>query len=124
VQREVLDQIVRLREEYGFAIVFTTHDLALLLEISDSVAVMRRGRLVEYGPAMDVYRDASTRTRRICCPLSPTWGASHEHHHQHRAANRTGAIRPRPGGAAPRQGIPRRRTCRSAATPADHARGR
>ena len=57
VQREVLDQIVRLREEYGFAIVFTTHDLALLLEISDSVAVMRRGRLVEYGPAMDVYRD-------------------------------------------------------------------
>ncbi|NMA78351.1 MAG: peptide ABC transporter ATP-binding protein, partial [Actinomycetales bacterium] len=58
VQREVLDQIVRLREEYGFAIVFTTHDLALLLEISDSVAVMRRGRLVEYGPAMDVYRDA------------------------------------------------------------------
>src|SRR5699024_2420773 len=27
VQREVLDQIVRLREEYGFAIVFTTHDL-------------------------------------------------------------------------------------------------
>lgn len=58
VQREVLDQIVQLREEYGFAIVFTTHDLALLLEISDSVAVMRRGRLVEYGPAMDIYHDA------------------------------------------------------------------
>src|SRR5690625_1292632 len=58
VQRDVLDQIVRLREDYGFAIVFTTHDLALLLELSDSIAVMRRGRLVEYGPAMDVYRDA------------------------------------------------------------------
>lgn len=58
VQRDVLDQIVRLREQYGFAIVFTTHDLALLLEISDSVAVMRRGRLVEYGPAVDIYRDA------------------------------------------------------------------
>nr|WP_245354793.1 dipeptide/oligopeptide/nickel ABC transporter permease/ATP-binding protein [Brachybacterium sacelli] len=57
VQRDVLDQIVRLREEYGFAIVFTTHDLALLLEISDSVAVMRHGRLVEYGPAVDLYRD-------------------------------------------------------------------
>jgi ABC-type dipeptide/oligopeptide/nickel transport system ATPase component len=42
VQRDVLDQIVRLREEYGFAIVFTTHDLALL---------------VEYGPADRVYRD-------------------------------------------------------------------
>jgi peptide/nickel transport system permease protein len=58
VQREVLDQIVRLREEYGFAIVFTTHDLALLLEISDSIAVMRRGHLVEYGPAAEIYRDA------------------------------------------------------------------
>jgi len=57
VQREVLDQIVRLREEYGFAIVFTTHDLALLLEISDSIAVMRHGRLVEYGPAVETYRD-------------------------------------------------------------------
>ncbi|WP_114855909.1 dipeptide/oligopeptide/nickel ABC transporter permease/ATP-binding protein [Brachybacterium sp. YJGR34] len=57
VQRDVLDQIVRLREEYGFAIVFTTHDLALLLEISDSVAVMRRGHLVEYGPARDLYRE-------------------------------------------------------------------
>ena len=56
VQRDVLDQVVRLREEYGFAIVFTTHDLALLLEISDRIAVMRHGRLVEYGPAMDVYR--------------------------------------------------------------------
>jgi peptide/nickel transport system permease protein len=58
VQREVLDQIVRLREQYGFAIVFTTHDLALLLEISDSIAVMRRGHLVEYGPAAEIYRDA------------------------------------------------------------------
>lgn len=57
IQREVLDQIVRLRDEYGFAIVFTTHDLALLLEVSDSIAVMRRGQLVEYGPALDIYRD-------------------------------------------------------------------
>lgn len=57
VQRDVLDQIMRLRDEYGFAIVFTTHDLALLLEISDSIAVMRHGELVEYGPAVDIYRD-------------------------------------------------------------------
>ncbi|WP_174257874.1 dipeptide/oligopeptide/nickel ABC transporter permease/ATP-binding protein [Phytoactinopolyspora alkaliphila] len=56
VQREVLDQIMSLRDEFGFAIIFTTHDLALLLEIADSVAVMRSGRLVEYGPALDVYR--------------------------------------------------------------------
>ena len=56
-QREVLEQIMALRDEYGFAIIFTTHDLSLLLELSDSVAVMRLGRLVEYGPALDVYTE-------------------------------------------------------------------
>jgi peptide/nickel transport system permease protein len=55
IQREVLEQIMSLRDEYGFAIVFTTHDLSLLLEIADSIAVMRSGRLVEYGSALDVY---------------------------------------------------------------------
>lgn len=58
IQREVLDQIMNLRDEFGFAIVFTTHDLSLLLEISDSIAVMRNGRLVEYGSALDVYQHA------------------------------------------------------------------
>ncbi|ACQ79659.1 ABC transporter related [Beutenbergia cavernae DSM 12333] len=57
VQREVIEQIMALRDEYGFAIIFTTHDLALLLEISDSIAVMLSGRLVEYGSSADVYRE-------------------------------------------------------------------
>lgn len=57
VQREVLEQVMKLREEYGFAIIFTTHDLSLLLEISDTIAVMQTGELVEYGPAEEVYRD-------------------------------------------------------------------
>ncbi|GAB3747503.1 dipeptide/oligopeptide/nickel ABC transporter permease/ATP-binding protein [Microlunatus parietis] len=57
VQREVLDQIMALRDEFGFAIIFTTHDLALLLEISDSIAIMRAGRLVEYGPSVEVYAE-------------------------------------------------------------------
>ncbi|HLT61997.1 MAG TPA: dipeptide/oligopeptide/nickel ABC transporter permease/ATP-binding protein [Microlunatus sp.] len=57
VQREVLDQIMALRDEFGFAIIFTTHDLALLLEISDSIAIMQAGRLVEYGPSDEVYTE-------------------------------------------------------------------
>ena len=78
VQRDVLDQVVRLREEYGFAIVFTTHDLALLLEISDSIAVMRHGRLVEYGPAMDVwspqhpYQDAAVPLENLGSRMTTT----------------------------------------------------
>lgn len=57
VQREVLEQVLELREQFGFAIIFTTHDLALLLEMCDSIAIMRRGVLVEYGSSTDVYQD-------------------------------------------------------------------
>ena len=51
VQREILDEIARLREELGFSIIFITHDLSLLLETSDRLAVMYAGRIVEHGPS-------------------------------------------------------------------------
>jgi peptide/nickel transport system ATP-binding protein len=54
VQREILDEIQRLREELGFSIVFITHDLSLLLEISDRLAVMYAGRIVEHAPATEL----------------------------------------------------------------------
>jgi peptide/nickel transport system ATP-binding protein len=47
VQRNILEEIDRLRSEFGFAVLFITHDLGLLLEISDRVGVMLSGRLVE-----------------------------------------------------------------------------
>lgn len=55
VQREILREITRLRAELGFAVIFITHDLPLLLEISDRIAVMREGEIVELGQALDVY---------------------------------------------------------------------
>ena len=51
VQREILDEVERLREQLGFSVVFITHDLSLLLEISDRLAVMYAGEFVEYAPA-------------------------------------------------------------------------
>ena len=56
VQREILREITRLRDELGFAVIFITHDLPLLLEISDRIAVMRAGRIVEMGDAGELYR--------------------------------------------------------------------
>ena len=50
VQREILDEIERLRESLGFSVIFITHDLSLLLEISDRLAVMYAGQIVEYAP--------------------------------------------------------------------------
>ncbi|WP_019853926.1 ABC transporter ATP-binding protein [Actinopolyspora mortivallis] len=49
VQREILAEITRLRAELGFAVVFITHDMSLLLEISDRIAIMYAGRVVEEG---------------------------------------------------------------------------
>jgi peptide/nickel transport system ATP-binding protein len=51
VQREILDEMERLRTELGFSVVFITHDLSLLLEISDRLAVMYAGEIVEYAPS-------------------------------------------------------------------------
>jgi peptide/nickel transport system ATP-binding protein len=51
VQQEILDEIHRLRDEIGFSIIFITHDLSLLLDISDRLAVMYAGEIVEYGPS-------------------------------------------------------------------------
>jgi peptide/nickel transport system ATP-binding protein len=51
MQRQILDQILDLQEELGFAVVFVTHDLSLLLEMADTIAIMYAGRLVEVAPA-------------------------------------------------------------------------
>jgi len=55
VQREILDEVTRLREELGFAVLFITHDLPLLLEISDRIAVMKAGEIVELNTAYDLF---------------------------------------------------------------------
>jgi peptide/nickel transport system ATP-binding protein len=58
VQREILREIVRLRDELDFAVVFITHDLPLLLEITDRIAVMLAGEIVELDTADRLYREA------------------------------------------------------------------
>jgi peptide/nickel transport system ATP-binding protein len=54
-QREILEELKDLRDQFGFAILFITHDLSLLIEIADSIAVMYAGRLVERAPASALF---------------------------------------------------------------------
>jgi peptide/nickel transport system ATP-binding protein len=49
---------VELRERLGFSVLFITHDLSLLVEFSDRIAIMYGGRIVEQAPAAELYRDA------------------------------------------------------------------
>lgn len=53
-QQLVLEQIMELRDEIGFALIFITHDLPLLLDWGDRIAVMYAGRLVELGPHQQI----------------------------------------------------------------------
>ncbi|MFE5047002.1 ABC transporter ATP-binding protein [Streptomyces sp. NPDC056637] len=55
MQRQILRQISRLKRELGFSVVFITHDLSLLIEIADRIAVMYAGKVVETGPARQLY---------------------------------------------------------------------
>lgn len=55
MQRQILTQILQLQATLGFAIVFVTHDLSLLLEISDRIAIMYGGRIVEVGMPEQLY---------------------------------------------------------------------
>ena len=55
VQREIIEEISELRRDKGFSVIFITHDLPMLLEITDKIAVMKDGVIVEQGVSEDVY---------------------------------------------------------------------
>jgi oligopeptide/dipeptide ABC transporter ATP-binding protein len=54
-QREILEELIGLRDRLGFAALFITHDLSLLVEIADEIAVMYAGRLMERAPAASLF---------------------------------------------------------------------
>ena len=55
-QREILSELAVLRDRLGFAVLFITHDLSLLIEIADSIAIMYGGRIVERARATALFR--------------------------------------------------------------------
>ncbi|MBC9824176.1 ABC transporter ATP-binding protein [Terrabacter sp. MAHUQ-38] len=55
VQQEIMAQIQRLQRERGFSVLFITHDMSLMVELSDRIAVMYAGRVVELGAAGRVF---------------------------------------------------------------------
>ncbi len=55
-QARILDEIDRLRRERSLAMVYVSHDLAVVGQIADRIAVMYAGRIVEEGPALSVLR--------------------------------------------------------------------
>jgi peptide/nickel transport system ATP-binding protein len=55
VQKEIMEQIVDLKDRLGFTILFITHDLSLLVEFSTRIAIMYAGEIVELASARDLF---------------------------------------------------------------------
>jgi peptide/nickel transport system ATP-binding protein len=72
VQGAVLNLLRRLQRELGFAMLFISHDLAVVRYLSDQVAVLDAGRLAECGPTAPVLADPEHETTRTLMASIPT----------------------------------------------------
>ncbi len=57
VQRVILQALKDIREQLGLALLYVTHDMAVLAELADRVGIMYAGLMVEIGPAVSVFKD-------------------------------------------------------------------
>ena len=55
VQAQILDLVMQMQAEFGMAILFISHNLAVVSEVADDVAVMYAGRIVELAPAAEIF---------------------------------------------------------------------
>jgi oligopeptide transport system ATP-binding protein len=72
IQAQILDLLKDLQHEFGLTYLFIAHDLAVVRAMSDRIAVMQGGKLVELGPAAEVYeapRDAYTQELLAAVPV-------------------------------------------------------
>jgi len=79
VQSEVIEVLRELRDRHGTAMLFISHDLAVISELADSVTVMRQGVVVEQGPTSEVLgspREEYTRALLAAVPIIGKGGQS------------------------------------------------
>jgi ABC-type oligopeptide transport system ATPase subunit len=77
VQAQVLRLLKDLQQRHGLSYLFITHDLAVVSELADRVAVMQAGRIVEMGPVSEVlFNPRETYTRHLVAALPRLHGAA------------------------------------------------
>jgi peptide/nickel transport system ATP-binding protein len=60
VQAQVLNLLNDLKKEFGFTVIFISHDLAVVRYISDRILVMKNGKIIETGTAEEIYTNPGT----------------------------------------------------------------
>ena len=114
VQRDILAQIIELKEPLGFAILFITHDLSLLLELADRIAVMYAGQLWRSAPRREIQHEpAHPYTKGLLNSFPSLHGAApgagrHSRLAARPARTRRRAARSCPAAATARTRAPRR----------------
>jgi peptide/nickel transport system ATP-binding protein len=77
IQKQILDLLRRLRDTRGMSILFITHDLGVIAEIADDVAVMFQGHLVECGDVLSVFEYPKHPYTRSLLACRPTLGTDY-----------------------------------------------
>ncbi len=57
VQKQIMDQIRHLKQQFGFSVLFISHDLSLMVEFSDRVGIMYAGELIEVAKSREIFRN-------------------------------------------------------------------
>ncbi len=58
IQAQILELLDSLRHQYSLSMILISHDLGVIAEVAENVAVMYAGKIVEIGPVMDVFHNA------------------------------------------------------------------
>ena len=74
VQAQILDLMAHLQEQFGMAILYITHDLGVIAEIADEVAVMYLGRVVEHAETREIFRNPLHPYTRLLLKSIPRMG--------------------------------------------------
>ncbi|MFN6978272.1 MAG: ATP-binding cassette domain-containing protein, partial [Gemmobacter sp.] len=103
IQAEILALIDRLKRETGMAVLFITHDMAVVAQMADRVVVMYRGRIVEQGPVAQIFEAPQEDYTRALLAAVPRLGSMAGKTAPERMAGlRPGSVPARPAAAAPK----------------------
>lgn len=97
VRSQILNLMVRLQKERNLAYIFISHDLSVVEHISDSIAIMYLGRIVEIGPADEVFANPSHPYTRVLIGAIPVADPTHKRTSEPLPGEAPSPISPPPG---------------------------